>query len=313
MTGSNGAQLLVDAGRSGIRIARRYGDRVVPVTEGSGLPMLAEPGGPAAAAQAVASLLADGEPIAVIAAGLTGLMEVPQRTEVVAAALQQATGAGTVILTSDVVTSHLGALGGQPGVVAAVGTGTVVLGLGVTGRAAKVDGWGYLLGDAGSGFDIGRRGLAAAMAGHDGRRATALQAAAEDRFGPVAHLPGWLYAQPEPVHLVASFAPQVAEAARLGDTVARGIWDAAAEAIAEAVAAALDGAQLSGAERRVSFAGALGRLDLLQDRVRTRLSRLDQPPTLTGAAGDALTGAGLLLQAEVRRWLGPLTYSSPGS
>ncbi len=311
MTAPTGERVLVDAGRTGIRIARLDGERVVPLAEGPGLPMLAEDGGPHAAARAVASLLPTRGSIDTIAAGLTGLMELPHRREAVATELRAATGAQRTLLTSDVVTSHLGALGGRPGVVAAVGTGTVVLGLGASGEVAKVDGWGYLVGDGGSGFDVGRRGLAAALAAHDGRRPTELHAAAEARFGGVADLPGWLYAQPEPVHIVASFARQVAEVARDGDGVALEIWDGAAAAVTTAVVAALQRAVLTGPDRRVSFAGSLGRLDLLQDRVRARLARLAEPPDIVASAADALAGAGLLLDADLRRRLGPIVHVSP--
>lgn len=308
MSVEGGTSLLVDAGRSGVRLARWDGARAVHLADGPGLPMLAEAGGPAAAARAIAALVTDDGPIDVLVGGLTGLMEVPNRTEEVAHAMLQAVGATTVVLASDVVTSHLGALAGQPGVVAAVGTGTVVLGLGPDGHAAKVDGWGYLLGDAGSGFDVGRQGLAAAMAAYDGRRETLLAAAAHDRFGPLGELPGRVYADSEPVHVVASFARDVAAAAREGDAVALGIWDSAAAAVACAIGAALRGAHLEGQQRRVSFAGSLGRLDLLQERVVVRLQQEAAPVTIVPPRHGALGGAGLLLDAGVRRWLGPLAH-----
>ncbi len=308
MSAGDGTRLLVDGGRSGVRVARWDGDRAVPLAEGPGLPMLAETGGPVAAAQAIAALVPDDEPVDVIVGGLTGLMEVPNRTEELARALLRAVGATTAVLTSDVVTSHLGALAGRPGVVAAVGTGTVVLGIGPAGHVAKVDGWGYLLGDAGSGFDVGRQGLVAAMATHDGRQETSLATAAQDRFGPLSGLPGKVYADPEPVHVVASFARDVAAAARQGDGVALRIWDTAAAAVARAIGAALRGAHLTGADRRVSFAGSLGRLDLLQERVVVLLERDAPPVTIVAPRAGALAGAGLLLDAEIRRRLGPLAH-----
>ncbi|MFO7960474.1 MAG: BadF/BadG/BcrA/BcrD ATPase family protein [Nitriliruptoraceae bacterium] len=300
--------LLVDAGRTGVRIARWDGARAVPLAEGPGLPMLAEAGGPEAAARAIAALVPEHADVEVVAGGLTGLMELPGRTQEIAQALLRSLGASGVVLTSDVVTSHLGALAGQSGVVAAVGTGTVVLGLSPSGDAAKVDGWGYLLGDAGSGFDVGRQGLSAAMAAHDGRQRTLLAAAAQARFGPLSELPGRVYAEPEPVHLVASFAPDVAAAARRGDAVALGIWDAAAAAVARAIGAALEHARLDDQHRRVSLAGSLGRLDLLHERVRVLLERDAAPVKLVPPQAGALGGAGLLLDAQVREWLGSLAH-----
>lgn len=301
--------LLVDAGRSGVRLARWDGAHAVPLAEGPGLRMLAETDGPDAAARGIAALIPDSEPVDVIVGGLTGLMEAPSRIGKAAQALLQAVGATTAVLTSDVVTSHLGALAGQPGVVAAVGTGTVVLGLSPAGRPAKVDGWGHLLGDAGSGFDVGRQGLAAAMAAYDGRQEeTALTIAAQARFGPLPGLPGLLHADPEPVHVVASFARDVAAAAREGDVVAQNIWDTAAAAVARAIGAALRGAQLDGEHRRVSFAGSLGLLDLLQERVVVLLEQDAAPVRVVPPQAGALGGAGLLLSPQVRRWVGPLVH-----
>ena len=59
-------------------------------------------------------------------------------------------------IASDGLTSLLGALGERDGAVVAAGTGTVVRGAGAASAWSKVDGWGSLLGDAGSGFAIGR-------------------------------------------------------------------------------------------------------------------------------------------------------------
>ena len=67
------------------------------------------------------------------------------------------------------------------GAVVASGTGVVTLAVGRT-ELARVDGWGYLLGDAGSGYWLGRAALDAVMRAHDGRGdATALSAIALGR------------------------------------------------------------------------------------------------------------------------------------
>ena len=71
-------------------------------------------------------------------------------------------------IASDGVTSLLGALGERDGAVVAAGTGTICVARRGE-RLAKVDGWGALLGDAGSGFAIGRAGLEAALRNADGR------------------------------------------------------------------------------------------------------------------------------------------------
>ena len=71
-------------------------------------------------------------------------------------------GVERLAIATDGLTALLGAIGRRDGVVVAAGTGTACLGR-RGDRFAKVDGWGSLLSDAGSGFAIGRAGLDAAL------------------------------------------------------------------------------------------------------------------------------------------------------
>ncbi|MDU3273266.1 MAG: ATPase, partial [Cutibacterium sp.] len=66
-------------------------------------------------------------------------------------------GVGQVLLAHDSITSYLGALGDQLGVVTAAGTGVITFAVGFA-AVARVDGWGWLLGDDGSAFWLGREG-----------------------------------------------------------------------------------------------------------------------------------------------------------
>jgi N-acetylglucosamine kinase-like BadF-type ATPase len=62
-----------------------------------------------------------------------------------------------------------GAFDGGPGVVLIAGTGSIVIGKSERGDILSVGGWGRILGDEGSGFAIGRDGVRAISAYHDGR------------------------------------------------------------------------------------------------------------------------------------------------
>ena len=44
------------------------------------------------------------------------------------------------------------------------GTGSIAVGVDADGRTARAGGWGHILGDEGSGYDLGHRGLNAATA-----------------------------------------------------------------------------------------------------------------------------------------------------
>ncbi|WP_373893437.1 N-acetylglucosamine kinase [Virgibacillus natechei] len=58
---------------------------------------------------------------------------------------------------------------GSPGIVQIAGTGSITYGINGNLEHDRVGGWGYLLGDEGSGYDIGRKGIVAALQSVDGR------------------------------------------------------------------------------------------------------------------------------------------------
>lgn len=143
--------------------------------------------------------------------------------------------------TTDDVVTHLGALGGEPGVALAAGTGVLCIAIGAAGRRYNVDGLGYLFGDEGGGFWIGRAGIRAAVRAAEGRGPrTALQAALRSVVGPLPTSVKHLYGSPTLISDVAAFAAAVGEAANDGDEVATRICRAAADGLVGDVSAALD-------------------------------------------------------------------------
>ncbi len=58
---------------------------------------------------------------------------------------------------------------GKPGVVQIAGTGSITYGISRTGESTRLGGWGYLFGDEGSGYDIGRKGLIKVIEAEEGR------------------------------------------------------------------------------------------------------------------------------------------------
>ena len=142
-----------------------------------------------------------------------------------------------VVLTHDSTAAYLGALGDAEGVMIACGVGVVTLAVGVD-EVARVDGWGWIMGDAGSAYWIGRNALEAAMRGYDGRRqSTLLTEMLEDEFEDLELAYLELEADPDRVARVASYAAKV-DAAAATDPVARNILDKAAAHLTEAVVAA---------------------------------------------------------------------------
>ena len=211
----------VDVGKGGCRARWCASGIDGGVGVGPGVPHIAEPGASEAIVKAIVTAAdAAGSPtsgVDTVCAGVTGLLEADDRASHLAVLLLDALSARCAVVTGDVVTSHVGALAGGAGVVVAAGTGSVALGVDPSGRHAKVDGLGYILGDQGSGFAVGRRGLASALRHHDGRGGSAtLAALAERMFGRLDRLAAEVYASENPPATVARFAPAVAAAARSG-------------------------------------------------------------------------------------------------
>ena len=158
------------------------------------------------------------------------------------------------------------------GLALVAGTGGVALRITDRRTTTSVDGDGWLLGDDGSGFWIGRSAVRAALRMADGRGPTTVLAGSVGQaLGvPAEELPGdgdWTRPHREayrmhvlpavmaelPVHL-ARFAPLVVEAAGKRDTVAEGILDEAAAQLTVTVRAL----EPHPGERIVATGGLLG-------------------------------------------------------
>ena len=127
--------------------------------------------------------------------------------------------------------------GVQRGIVAQAGTGSVLcmvqdpvpFGLG---------GWGYMLGDEGSGYDIGMRTLRAAIYSQDGRGEKSLiETILKDewKLNHLGELVGMLIHEPNFRHVVASASYVASKAAMQGDQVALEIFDEAAHEMSRMV------------------------------------------------------------------------------
>lgn len=227
--------LAIDAGQSGIRL-RQVDEAGASEWSGPGirtdlqlLPQLAGVIEQALAARPTAAVVAIG------VSGLTDDETDAHRLLDGAAAL----GVRRVHLAHDSTTAYLAALGDEPGAVVASGTGVVTLAVGAI-DVARVDGWGYLVGDAGSGFWLGRAAFDAVMRAHDGRGArTALTDVIVAEFPDLEAAYIQLQADAGRVRRIAAFARPVADAAEAGDSVAVDIVTIAARELAASVIAGL--------------------------------------------------------------------------
>jgi N-acetylglucosamine kinase-like BadF-type ATPase len=160
------------------------------------------------------------------------------------------------------------------------GTGSIAVGRGADGQTARSGGWGYLLGDEGSGYDIALQALRAAAQASDGRGpARALLAellATWELSGPFDLIP-FIYNQPDPRAPLADIPPVVSRLAQEGDPSCRAILYAAGRELAAAVIAAADQLQIRGAIPLALAGSVILRIPLLRQALCEELERCGRP------------------------------------
>ncbi|HBE65662.1 MAG TPA: N-acetylglucosamine kinase [Rhodopirellula baltica] len=122
------------------------------------------------------------------------------------------------------------------GIALIAGTGSLALGRNENGNMARCGGWGSLLGDEGSGYQIALAALRAAVRVDDGRGpATQLHGRLLEHFviQSAVELIPILHADPNNRIMIASLAPLIFDVAGSGDPVAMQIIDQASTDLAE--------------------------------------------------------------------------------
>ena len=103
-----------------------------------------------------------------ICLGIAGV-DRPDDAAAVRAIMRRIGSTSRTLVVNDALIALVAGAGDEPGVVIVAGTGSIAYGRDASGRAARAGGWGYLLGDEGGGFWIGRAALAAVVRQFDGR------------------------------------------------------------------------------------------------------------------------------------------------
>jgi N-acetylglucosamine kinase-like BadF-type ATPase len=214
-----------------------------------------------------------------------------------------------VDLAHDSITAYLGALGDGYGAVVASGTGVVTLGVGRAG-VARVDGWGYLVGDAGSGYSLGRAALDAVLRAHDGRGpATALTEVVEREFPDVEGMYIALQSDEGRVRRIAAYSAAVGSLAATDAVAARIMEDAGRELATSAIAALRRAGEITNSTASVRGIGGVFRspelFSAFEAAVRVEIPDADvrhgDAHPLDGAALLPSIGEGHPLYANIAR------------
>lgn len=170
--------------------------------------------------------LREGEPLQAACAGVAGAGRA-EDSKALETAWRQHLGTATpphLHVVHDAAIAVEAAFEGASGIIVIVGTGSIAFAKSKDGTLHRVGGWGYLIGDEGSGFVIGLEALRAVAWAIDGGPATLLRPLIDERLGirTADELIHGVYRDKLRPPLVA---PLVIEAAESGDAVAQHIID----------------------------------------------------------------------------------------
>jgi N-acetylglucosamine kinase len=144
-----------------------------------------------------------------------------------------------ILVVNDALIALQAGIGPDPGIVIVAGTGSIAYGSDGRGNAARAGGWGYVLGDEGSGYWMGRLALRAIVREADGRGpATTLTPRVLAHFGAARpdELLQTVYRHDFKPAAVAALATHVQQAREEGDAVAIAILERGAQELVAAAA-----------------------------------------------------------------------------
>lgn len=202
-------------------------------------------------------------------------------------------------VTHDALIALSGATNGAPGIVVIAGTGSIAFGRNASGRTARAGGWGYIFGDEGSGFDITRQALRAALRFEEGwGPATSLHEALlyDSNASDANEALHNFYTIDFPRHRIAAMSKLVDRAAVAGDAVANQILDAAAQQLAALAWAVRDQLFAAADSPIVSYIGGVFQSARVLDRFRFVINA---SPPIYGPAAGALIEAYRAAQVHV--------------
>lgn len=242
-------------------------------------------------------------PIAALCLGIAGV-DRPEDEVVVRGILRRLGFRSHALIVNDALVALVAGVGDGPGVVVVSGTGSIAYGINPARHAARCGGWGYVLGDEGSGYWIGRRALAAVVREVDGRGArTRLTPLVLAHFG-VAHaqaLVREIYDRGLRRHAIAALGAVVERARAEGDLVAAEILRQAGEELARTAAPVVERLEMRGAAFGLVLAGGMFHaIPWLVDDVRARMAEVAPRARVSRLETEPAMGAVHLARQELQ-------------
>lgn len=240
-----------------------------------------------------------------VCAGTRGL-SIPDRRELLLLELKEQLPGAEVRVTNDAIIAFWGGLAGGEGIGVVAGSGSIAFARDRHGREGRAGGWGYILGDEGSGYWLGQQALLTYIRGLEGRSPHGpLWQAIARALGltTITDVLAWFYGGQNQVERLAALAPVVSEAAEAHDQAALDILAQAGRSLAEQAAAAARQVwptALPGAVRVIRAGGVWAAGHALEEAFVARLAATAPGAQLTPPSLPPVGGALLLAMGAER-------------
>lgn len=209
---------------------------------------------------------------------------------------------GKCRVSTDMEIALNGALHGQEGIVINAGTGSGAVGRDAGEKIERCGGWGYIVGDEGSGYSIGRKAVQYSLQSYDGmlpRTLLAEEICVRFSIGSIDMIIPEIYSGKITRSGIASLAPAVFEAAHNSDAVAKMIIDESGQYLGKLAETLLDRLEFTVEPVELCLSGSIfeNKELLLPSILRTIIDRvkITEPkfPPVAGALLTAFKEAGM--------------------
>ena len=211
-------------------------------------------------------------------------------------------GFSDILITDDAHTALYGGIDSDEGVILISGTGSICYGRNKRGETRRAGGWGYIIGDEGSGYDIGLQAIkhtARSIDKRDGESLLSSMILKRLGISGMDELIGLIYRSGNGRSIIAELAPVVDEAYINGDIYAKGILDNSVSELFKCVKAVIDGMEFSRKQIYLAFSGSvLKKCRYISGRLKDVICSTYPEITVIDAKNDAAWGAVLMALAH---------------
>lgn len=206
---------------------------------------------------------------------------------------------GKIILVNDACAALMGAHGREHGIITISGTGSISYGADIKGSTFRAGGWGHIIDDEGSGYDIGRQALSTIFKAYDSRSGKTIlteMVLKHLNLKEVEEIIGYIYCKEITKDHIAKVSPVVFEAAYQKDAAALSILNKAVDSLVNMTETVIENLYFGKQAIEIAIdGGVLTREEYMKNEFHRRLSSKNQKvviskPLFNGAIGALLIG-----------------------